>query len=147
MFSRGGVNFTNGKSESDNQDIKIKNYVLISKGAGKFYNVYEDDAFIISFIMDYKVLPGIKCGFPDNALSKVIKNLDDNHISYKVVVDKSVIDEYNYKKINQYAKFMNVARKTALLKNRLDILMKTIKTSNKETLERVIESIEECLRL
>ena len=114
MFSRGGVNFTNGKSESDNQDIKIKNYVLISKGTGKFYNVYEDDAFIISFIMDYKVLPGIKCGFPDNALSKVIKNLDDNHISYKVVVDKSVIDEYNYKNLNQYDKYVILSRKTAI---------------------------------
>ena len=147
MFSRGGVNFTNGKSESDNQDIKIKNYVLISKGTGKFYNVYEDDAFIISFIMDYKVLPGIKCGFPDNALSKVIKNLDDNHISYKVVVNKTVTDEYNYKNLNQYDKYVILSRKTAMLNDRLDLLIKEIKKVDRATLEKIIEYIEKCLRL
>ena len=52
-----------------------------------------------------------------------------------------------FKNLNDYTRISIIARKTALLKNRLDILMKTIKTSNKETLERVIESIEECLRL
>lgn len=35
--------------------------------------------------MEYKVLPSDNCGFPDNVLSKVIKNLEDNYISYKVV--------------------------------------------------------------
>ena len=143
----GGVNFTNGKSESDNQDIKIKNYVLISKGTGKFYNVYEDDAFIISFIMDYKVLPGIKCGFPDNVLSKVIKNLDDNHISYKVVVNNTVTDEYNYKNLNQYDKYVILSRKTAMLNDRLDLLIKEIKKADRATLEKIIEYIEKCLRL
>ncbi len=98
-------------------------------------------------MIGYRVTPGPKVGFPDNALSKVINRLEENKISYRVIKKGQFEKEYNYKKINQYAKFMNVARKTALLKNRLDILMKTIKTSNKETLERVIESIEECLRL
>ena len=31
----GGANFTNSKSKDNNQDIKIKNYVLISKGTGR----------------------------------------------------------------------------------------------------------------
>ena len=138
MFSREGANFTDSKSKDNNQDIKIKNYVL---------NVYEDDAFIISFIMDYKVLPGIKCGFPDNALSKVIKNLDDNHISYKVVVNKTVTDEYNYKNLNQYDKYVILSRKTAMLNDRLEMLVKEIKRADRATLEKIIEYIEKCLRL
>ena len=112
-----------------------------------FLKAQADDAFIISFIMDYKVLPGIKCGFPDNALSKVIKNLDDNHISYKVVVDKSVIDEYNYKNLNQYDKYVILSRKTAMLNDRLDLLIKEIKKADRATLEKIIEYIEKCLRL
>ena len=147
VHSGGGANFTNSKSKDNNQDIKIKNYVLISKGTGKFYNVYEDDAFIISFIMDYKVLPGIKCGFPDNALSKVIKNLDDNNISYKVVVNKTFTDEYNYKNLNQYDKYVILSRKTAMLNDRLEMLVKEIKRADRAALEKIIGYIEKCLRL
>ena len=147
MFSREGVNFTNSKSKSNNEDIKVKNYVLISKGTGKFYNVYEDDAFIISFIMGYRVLPSIKCGFPDNALSKVIKNLDENHISYKVIVNKTVMDEYNYKNLNQYNKYVILSRKTAILNDRLEMLIKEVKKANRATLEKIIEYIEQCLKL
>ena len=43
--------------------------VLIKNGT--FYNAYNDDAFIISYLFDYKVSKDNKCGFPDNSFNKV----------------------------------------------------------------------------
>ena len=94
-----------------------------------------------------KIISGLRCGFPNNSLEKVLNKLEELKISYQVKYLDKIIRTKQFKNLNDYTRISIIARKTALLKNRLDILMKTIKTSNKETLERVIESIEECLRL
>ena len=43
------------------------------------------------------VLPGIKCGFPDNALNKVLKKLDGLFVSYKVLINDKLIKEKDFK--------------------------------------------------
>ena len=93
------------------------------------------------------VLPGIKCGFPDNALNKVLKKLDDLFISYKVFINDKLIKEKDFKDRNDYIKLSVVAKHRANLNDRLDLLIKRIKLSDREILEKVIEVIEECLRL
>ena len=93
------------------------------------------------------VLPGIKCGFPDNALNKVLKKLDDLFISYKVFINDKLIKEKDFKDWNDYIKLSVVAKHRANLNDRLDLLIKRIKLSDREILEKVIEVIEECLRL
>lgn len=71
---------------------KEKDYVNLVKGIGKFYNVYNDDAIIISYLMGYKVRENKTCGFPDNALNKVINKLEDKKISYIVTMSRKSID-------------------------------------------------------
>ncbi len=93
------------------------------------------------------VLPGIKCGFPDNALNKVLKKLDGLFVSYKVLINDKLIKEKDFKDWNDYIKLSVVAKHRANLNDRLDLLIKRIKLSDWETLEKVIEVIEECLRL
>ena len=131
----------------DNKTVNQKDYVLIVKQNGKFCYVYDTDALIFNYIFDYKIISGLRCGFPNNSLEKVLNKLEELKISYQVKYLDKIISTKQFKNLNDYTRISIIARKTALLKNRLDILMKTIKTSNKETLERVIESIEECLRL
>ena len=41
-----------------NSDEKNKS-VLITGDTGKFYYVYNDDAFIINYLLEYKILPHI----------------------------------------------------------------------------------------
>ena len=93
------------------------------------------------------VLPGIKCGFPDNTLNKVLKKLDDLFISYKVFINDKLIKEKDFKDWNDYIKLSVVAKHRANLNDRLDLLIKRIKLSDREILEKVIGVIEECLRL
>lgn len=53
---------------------------------GFFYSVYNDDAYIVSYIMDYKLVKlnddEVKTGFPIDLLEHVINYLRRNHVSY-----------------------------------------------------------------
>ena len=85
---------------------------------------------------------GPKIGFPDNALSKVINRLEENKISYRSIVKGQIEKEYNYKKLNQYNKFASIARKTADLNNRLDLIVKKVKKADDEKISEIIEYLE-----
>lgn len=41
--------------------------------------------------MDYQIVSGIKCGFPDNALYRVTNKLNECKISYRVMANKNII--------------------------------------------------------
>ena len=55
--------------------------------------------------------------------------------------------EKNYKNINDYTKLSIISKKTADANNRLDLLIKNIKSADQVTLEKIIEYIEQCLKL
>ena len=145
MTSSGGGVLNVNKVDTDN--VNEKDYVLIHKRAGKFYYVYDTDALIFNYLFDYKIVQGLRCGFPDNSLDKVLNKLEDAKISYRVKYSEKIIKQKNYKNLNDYVRISILAKKSADVKNRLDILVKVIKTSNLKTLEEVIESIEKCLKL
>ena len=64
------------------QEIKAihPEYVALIK-IGAFYNVYMNDAYILSYLFDYKLREawiGAKtCGFPSTSLNKVIATLEN----------------------------------------------------------------------
>ena len=111
------------------------------KESGKFYRAYDNDALIINVLIGYQVLPGLRIGFPDNALSKVLNRLEENKISYRVIVKGQIEKEYSYKNLNQYDKYVILSRKTAMLNDRLEMLVKEIKRADRATLEKIIEYI------
>lgn len=71
------------------------NSVKIKK-TGNFYSVYENDAYIISYIMKYKLVnignDKVKTGFPIYLLDEVLYYLKRNKISYMVDYPKINID-------------------------------------------------------
>ena len=121
---------------------ETRDYILIIKDSGKFYRTYDKDALIINVLIGYQILPGLRVGFLDNALSKVINRLAENRISYRVIVKGQIEKEYNYKKLNQYNKFVNIASKTADLNSRLDLIVKKIKKADEEKIIRIIDYLE-----
>ncbi len=137
--SGGGGKFVNGKQLLNDE---TRDYILMIKESGKFYRAYDNDALIINVLIGYQVLPGLRIGFPDNALSKVLNRLEENKISYRVIVKGQIEKEYSYKKLNQYNKFVNIARKTADLNNRLDLIVKKIKKADEEKIMRIIDYLE-----
>ena len=86
-----------------------KKYLVIRKNKGKFFTVYGDDANIISMFFGYKILEGGKVGFPESVLNKVINTLLDKKISYMIIyVDKDT-EKKNFKKLNSYTKYRDIA--------------------------------------
>lgn len=61
-----------------------KNFLLIFKN-GKFYNVYNDDAFIFYYLFGYKILKDDKVGFPESGLVKVLNTIEDKKINYQII--------------------------------------------------------------
>ena len=135
----GGGNFIDVKALLNDEN---RNYIIIIKESGKFYRAHDIDALIINMLIGYQVTSGPKVGFPDTALSKVINRLEENKISYRVISKGQIEKEYNYKKFNQYSKFANIAKKTADLNNRLDLIVKKIKKADEEKIASIIDYLE-----
>lgn len=78
--------------------------LTLNKGNGKFIYAYNDSAYIISYIFGYKILDGLRCGFPDITLDKVLSTLNNKEIKYEVVnsslevIKSNSIDEFNNEK-------------------------------------------------
>ena len=69
---------------------------------GKFYNVYGDDAKVVSIIAGYRIINN-RLGFPISLINKVIGLLDRNKISYIVFDKDNVVNEYKgIKKMYKY---------------------------------------------
>ena len=96
------------------KEIHPKDILLIK--VGTFYYTYEKDAYIVSYLFNYKlskVNDVYSCGFPISRLNKVISQLEHKQINY-IVLDKrnnyDVDNKSNNKNLNKYDKFLEKAR-------------------------------------
>ena len=71
--------------------LKNKEDIVYIFKVGMFYVILDDDAKIISKLLNLKLIPlnseVNKCGFPINSLKKYEKILKDNKIKYKIIED------------------------------------------------------------
>ena len=61
-------------------NILKKDYLVIRK-EGLFYSVFDSDAEILNYLFDYKIINN-RCGFPINAINKVLNTLEEKKINY-----------------------------------------------------------------
>ncbi len=101
------------------------NTIVIVK-AGKFYNVYGKDSYIMSYLLGYKQkeLEGIiSCGFPIENIHKVMAKLENKKINYLIVDKKNgydVDETLDNKNLNTYTKIYEKAREYIDSKNKAD---------------------------
>lgn len=116
---------------------------------GTFYNVYSKDAYIISYLLNYKIKEKDKiptCSFPVSSLSKVENILEKHKINY-LVVDKRSNYEEEHKVINKqennYEKVFEVANKNVSIMIRIQrIYNELVKRSKYATINEKLEKIE-----
>ena len=120
---------------------------------GKFYHAYGKDSYILAFLFNYqikKVETNVNTvGFPEMALNKVLKTLEDKNIDY-IVLEKAsnyeVISEEEFKDKNQYSELYNKAHRYIVRKNKIDAIYEhLISNISDETIKEKINSIEEIL--
>ena len=98
-------------------------YIILIK-IGKFYYSYSKDAYIISYIFNYKlktIEENIKvCAFPVFTLNKIIVKLEENKINY-IIVDRrnnyEVDGKYDNGKLNKYNSYLEKSKKYINQKN------------------------------
>ena len=119
----------------------MKEYVLIRKSGG-FYNVFDDDAIIISYLTGYKITDG-RCGFPLNSLNKVTNLLDDNKVNYTVKEKMEDEEKKNYKKNNKYSNVLDKGKKKISIDYRINDIIKKINNLSYNRLCDLLDIIEE----
>lgn len=75
--------------------VNYKNYIIFIK-SGSFYECFDDDAFIINKLFNYKISimsNMIKVGFPIKKINDLTNILKDNSINY-IITDNDIIDKY-----------------------------------------------------
>lgn len=130
-----------------------KEDVLLVK-IGDFYHVYGKDAYILSFLMGYKIkiieenCP--TCGFPQKSISKIEAILEERKINY-VVLDRR--DNYepeeisDNKNLNRYQKTFEKAYKYITSKKKIDeICIKLAKKINDQSFEQIVKQIENIIK-
>lgn len=120
---------------------------------GKFYHAYGKDSYILAFLFNYqikKIETNVNTvGFPEMALNKVLKTLEDKNIDY-IVLEKAsnyeVISEEEFKDKNQYSELYNKAHRYIVRKNKIDAIYEhLISNISDETIKEKINNIEEIL--
>ena len=122
--------------------VMKKNCVLLRQ-IGKFINAFDEDALIINYLLDYKLVNG-KIGFPLTTLPKVINILEENHISYEV---KGTLDDtvMNYKNRNKYNYILEKAILKKKTSDRVYSINDNLPNLSNEKLDRIITFIEEVI--
>lgn len=127
---------------------EFPNYIIMFE-KGSFCNVYCEDSYVISYLLDYKIKQlgtDVSCGFPKNSLNKVRSILENKKINY-LVVDRSHSYEEDDKvefKDNKYQEVYEKAKKYVTAKMRLENISRYILNNiENEEVVKIIEKSED----
>jgi hypothetical protein len=117
-----------------NGDFSLK--IEIRK-IGLFYNAFDDDAQIMHFLFGYKIKEN-RCGFPLNALNKVINTLEDKKISYEIIGES----KNDFKDLNTYNKYLEKAIDKLKINNRINNILERLNNLDKDKLCLLLTKFE-----
>lgn len=93
-------------------EILEKKYpnTLIMQLQGNFYRAYNNSAYVLSGLMNYKLTPtasGHRCGYPTTAFEKIVEECEINEINY-VILSNDEVEAENKFEDNQYSSFLKM---------------------------------------
>ena len=113
----------------------MKKYVTIVKGKGVFYNVYGDDAYVMSSITKNKI-KGDRLFFTDKSIKNIKELLEKNKINYRIKENYKIIEEKTFNR-NGYNKHFKIG----IEKHNKDMNKKALIDQIKKLDSEKIESI------
>ena len=120
----------------------MNNRSIVIRKTGGFYQVFDNDALIISYLFDYKII-NHKCGFPLVAINKVINTLEEKKINFIIKDEEEKIK--NFKNKNTYSKYLEKARVKDNINNRIKSILDKINDLDVKKMNEVLSVIEETL--
>lgn len=134
------------------KQIHAKDIVLIR--IGKFFYTYGKDAYILSYLFQYKLIniegENIQsCAFPTQSYPKIIASLENKKINY-IVVDKrnnyDIEEKSDNKNLNTYDEQFEKAKKYVNLKTRIENISNyLLKHIHNEKIIKIIVQMEEII--
>ena len=115
---------------------------VVFRKIGGFYNIFDDDAIIISYLCNYKIVNG-RCGFPINSIDKVINILENNKINYIIKDGIEEVSVKNYKKNNKYNSILEKGKKKNNIDYRINSIINKIKELDSDNLCELLNVIED----
>lgn len=116
-----------------------KEYAIFIK-IGNFYETYNNDDYMISKIMNYKVKNisnNVRVGFPITSLNKVLDELNNNKINYNVI-EKDEIYKISIKKKFRDNNYLNYDNNRLI---RINNIYNRIINCNNNILDKIEEII------
>ena len=120
----------------------MNNRSIVIRKSGGFYQVFDNDALIISYLFDYKII-NYKCGFPLVAINKVINTLEEKKINFIIKDEEEVVK--NFRNKNTYSKYLEKARVKDNINNRIKSILDKINDFDVKKMNEVLSVIEETL--
>ena len=122
---------------------------------GDFYHVYGKDAYILSFLMGYKIKSIEEncptCGFPKKSISKIEAILEEKKINYLVIDRRNNYEPEEIsdnKNLNKYKKIFEKSYKYINSKKKIEeICTVLVKKINDENFDQIIKQMENIIKL
>lgn len=111
---------------------------IILKKLGGFYNAYNDDAYILYYLLHYNI-KNQKAGFPLSSYYKVINYLEENMINYYV---EGKEEKRDFKKKNKYKLIVKKGKKLYEREQRANLLYDKISDMDEAKIEELLTIIE-----
>ncbi len=117
----------------------MKDCITLKK-LGGFYNVYNDDAYILFYLFHYNIKNN-KSGFPLTAYNKVINCLEENDINYIVEGKEEV--KRDFKKKNKYCFIVDKGKKLYEREQRSNFIYERISDLKESEIDELLTLIED----
>ena len=121
----------------------MKEHVKIRR-QGKFYTAYENDAYVLHAVADYKISKG-RVGFPVNVLGKIQNILEDKKINYVIIEKDKEVEKKDFKKKNQYQKYLEIGIESCKAKKIEEDLIEKINNLPAEKVQQIMEFVNQVI--
>lgn len=120
---------------------KLMGNILVMRKNGGFYNCFEEDAKIINYFFNYRIVNG-RTGFPIGGINKIVNLLEDKKINYLLRNSDEEIIEKKFKK-NTYLFYLDKANRKGSVEKRINYIIDKLSELNDKKLEVLIDVVED----
>ena len=120
---------------------------------GMFYRCYDEDAYIISYLLGYKlksITANDMAGFPNSSIKEVTNRLMGNKIDYKIFkmnqMSLDILDSFSVNEDNNYEFIYQKSYRYTKLKSKINRLsQELIKRIENKKMDEILEKIDKII--
>lgn len=114
----------------------MKSGILELKRKGIFYEAKHESAYILWYLLGYKVIDS-KVGFPKDSLPKVLNTLEEHHV-FAVVKNGNMETKYCNGK-NNFEEVLDRAKKKYMQNKKIKAIEEKLPKLSNEQIEEIVE--------